>query len=318
VKAVRVGPPGDVRLVDVAYPEATEADVVVQVERAAMCSTDVKLVARGADPPRIPGHEVAGWLGDGTFVGVHPDTACGVCRACRGGFETRCSERLSIGLDRDGGFAEQVLVPRRHAVPLSVDASQAPILEPLACCVHAIARVGVRAGDHALIVGAGSMGLLCMWVLQADGVEVAVCQRSRARRELAAALGAQVTLGPEDPVERALDARPRVAFVTAPGAEALRLALEAVEPGGVVHAFAGSPGGASVDANIIHYRHLSLVGSTGSTLADYERAADLARSERVPLNRLPTAVVGLEELPDILNRTRPSPELKVLIDPSRR
>jgi L-iditol 2-dehydrogenase len=315
VKAVRVGRPGDVRVVDVADPQALGDDVVVQVERAAMCSTDVKLARRGAYPARIPGHEVVGRLADGTFVGVHPDIGCGVCRACRAGFETRCPTRVSIGLDRDGGFAERLLVPRRHAVALSLAVDHGPLLEPLACCLHAVAMVGACRGDLALVVGAGPMGLLCMWALQMEGVDVAVCQRSRARREIASELGARITFGPEEPVERAMGGRPRVALVTAPGPEALELALEAVEPGGVVHAFAGSPGGAAIDANTVHYRHLSLVGSTGSTLADYERAAQIASSGRVPLDRLPTVLVALDDLADILSGSRPQPALKVLVAP---
>lgn len=87
------------------------------------------------------------------------------------------------------------------------------------------------------------------------------------------------------------------ALVTAPGVEALSWAIEHVDVGGRVHAFAGSPGGAPIDANLVHYRHLRLVGSTGSTIDDYRRARDLASSGSVPLERLPSRTVSLDEIP---------------------
>lgn len=315
MRAVRISEPGVAELVDTFSPSPGPGEVVVRVEAAALCATDRKLAARGSTPPRIPGHELAGRLDDGTPVGVHPDIGCGRCAACRAGLENRCPLRISIGLDRDGGLADTVAVPVRHVVPLdAVDLGLAPILEPLGCCVHATSLLGVRAGDAAVVVGAGAMGILCTWVLQEAGATVAVCQRSPARRALAAELGADAVLSPQERAVDVLGVAPRLAVVTAPGSEALEWALANIEPGGLVHAFAGTPDGAVVDANVVHYRHLTLVGSTGSSLADYERARELVATGRISLARLPCATIGLEDAPGALLADSDRPELKVLID----
>ncbi|MGH2997545.1 MAG: zinc-dependent alcohol dehydrogenase, partial [Gaiellaceae bacterium] len=288
MRAVRVSSPGTAELVDVEAPRTEEGEVLVRVEHAAICATDRKLAARGSEPPRIPGHEFAGRLEDGTLVGVHPDVGCGRCAACVAGFENRCPSRISIGLDRDGGLAEAVAVPTAHVVPLGdLDSALSPVLEPLGCCLHAVSLLDVRPGDTAVVVGAGAMGILCTWALQEAGATVAVSQRSPERRALAAELGADLVLSPDQRPAEVLGEDPRLAIVTAPGAEPLRWALENVALGGRVHAFAGSPDGAPVDANLVHYRHLRLVGSTGSSLADYERARALTAAGRIPLDRLP-------------------------------
>jgi L-iditol 2-dehydrogenase len=190
----------------------------------------------------------------------------------------------------------------------------APLVEPLACCLHAVSMLEVRDGDTAVVVGAGSLGILGMWALQAAGVRVAVMQRSEARRLLAAELGADAVLGPDEDPGRSLGRSPRVALVTAPGADALVWALERVAVGGRVHAFAGTPGGAPVDANVVHYRHLALVGSTGSTVEDYRRGLEMARSGSIPLGRLPVTAVSLEAVPEVLLDPAPDPRtLKFLV-----
>ena len=315
MKAVRVSAPGSTALVELPVPEPGPGEALVRVRAAALCATDRKLAAGGSDPPLVPGHEVVGTLPEGGLVGVHPDLGCGRCALCTAGFQNRCAERVSIGLDRDGGLAEWLTAPRAHLVPIDgIPAQVAPVLEPLACCLHAAALLEVRPGDAALVVGAGAMGILCLWALQAAGATVAVAQRSEERRALAADLGADAVLGPDEHVSGALGSPPRVAIVTAPGADSLRWALEEVEIGGTVHVFAGTPGGAHIDANVVHYRHLSLVGSTGSRLSDYERARDLVAAGTIDLARLPTHVVPLDEAPAaLLERPRDS-VLKVVID----
>jgi L-iditol 2-dehydrogenase len=319
MRAVRVGTGGGAELVVAERPRPGTGEALVRVQAAAICATDRKLVAFGAPAPVILGHEFAGRLEDGRLVGVHPDVGCGSCVFCRAGYENRCPNRVSIGIDRDGGLAEWVAVPERHVLALDgLPLELSPVLEPLACCLHAVSMLEVRSGDLALVVGAGSMGVLSMWALQQGGARVAVSQRSQDRRELAAELGADAVLAPGDSVAAVLGEPPRVAIVTAPGSEPLAWALEEVAVGGAVHAFAGTPGGAQIDANVVHYRHLTLVGSTGSALADYRRAVELASSGRIALDRLPTATVGLDEVPEILLGERSEPGLKIIVDVGRR
>jgi L-iditol 2-dehydrogenase len=312
LRAVRLSGPGLVDVDDVPDPRPAPGEVLVRIRSAALCATDRRAANRGlprvVPPPRILGHEGAGTLDDGTEVGIHPNLGCGRCAWCAAGLENRCPDHLDLGRDRDGVLAEWIAVPEGHLVPLDgFDIGLAPLVEPLACLVHAISMLEVRPGDRTLVVGAGSLGILGMWALQAEGATVAVMQRSKPRRGLARDLGADAVLGPEDDPAAALGGAIGAAIVTAPGADALAWALDHVAVGGRVHAFAGTPGGAAVDANVVHYRHLALVGSTGSTVEDFRRALGLAASGRVPVDRLPRATVGLEEVPGILLDPAPDP-----------
>lgn len=317
MRAVRIEGPRQVATLDVREPEATAGEVSVRVRAAAICATDRRLAIQGTPTPRIPGHEVAGVLEDGTEVGVQPNVGCGRCTSCALGLENRCPDHEDIGIQRDGGLAEWIVVPERHAVPLDrFPFDLAPSIEPLACCLHAVAMLDVAGDEVAVVVGAGTLGIIGMWALQAAGARVGVVQRSQTRRQLAAELGADAAFGPEDDIAAALGSRPAVALVTAPGVEALSWAVEHVDVGGRVHAFAGSPGDAPIDANLVHYRHLRLMGSTGSTVDDYRHARDLARSGSVPLERLPSRTVSLEEVPEMLLDARPDPRtLRIMVRP---
>jgi L-iditol 2-dehydrogenase len=317
MRAVRIDGPRQVAVVNLDEPSAGPGEALVRVRVAAICATDRRLATHGTPAPRIPGHEVVGVLEDGTAVGVQPNVGCGRCASCALGLENRCPDHVDIGIQRDGGLAEWIVMPEGHVVPLNgFPFDLAPSIEPLACCQHAVEMLAVTSDEAAVVVGAGTLGIIGMWALQAAGARVGVVQRSEARRHLAAELGADAAIGPDEDVAAALGSRPAVALVTAPGVEALSWAVEQVDVGGRVHAFAGSPGGAQIDANLVHYRHLRLMGSTGSTVDDYRRARDLARSGSVPLDRLPSRTVSLDEVPEILLDTRPDPRtLRILVRP---
>jgi len=318
MRALRIGEPGEVDLVDVPTPRPASDEVLVRVAFAGICATDRKLATRGSREPRIPGHEVSGWLDDGTPVGIHSDLGDGTCRHCRMGYENRCPGRVSIGLDRDGGMAEWLTAPEAHIVPLDgLDPEVGCLLEPLACCVHATSLLDVQPGAPAVVVGAGPMGLLAMWALQARGAVVAVCETSPQRRSVATELGAQAVLAPDDDVMESLEASPSSAVVTAPGPAALGWALARMEPGGTVHAFAGTVGGNPIDANVVHYRHIALVGSTGSSMRDYVEAHALVRDGRVPLERLPRRVISLDDAVDTLRAPDATPDRRPVIELGR-
>ncbi|MFA9429642.1 alcohol dehydrogenase catalytic domain-containing protein [Egicoccus sp. AB-alg2] len=314
MRALRIVGPGAATIEVVEPPVPAEGEVLVDVAVAAVCNTDRKLVRCGLPPGRTPGHEVAGRLADGTAVGVHPDVGCGQCPWCLHGQTNRCPWKWSLGIDRDGGLAGRLVVPRDHAVPLDgVPLELAPLLEPLACCVHAHHRLGSVTGP-AVVVGGGAMGILTTWVLQAAGHRTAVCQRSPGRRRLAAGLGADAVLGPDEDPAAVLGEPVSAIVVTAPGAEPLRWALEHVAEGGVVHAFAGTPGGADVDANVVHYRHLDLVGSTGSGLRDYREAIALVSGGSVPLDRFPVVRTDLDGAVTAVTTPAERQHLRTVID----
>lgn len=315
MRAVRLKGQRRATLDDLAPPVAASGESLVTVRAAAICATDRKAFASGRFASRTLGHEFAGERPDGTPVAVHPEVSCGLCAACRVGLENRCPARVSIGLGRDGGFAETAVVPDDRLLELDgVPMGLAPLLEPLACCIHALELLEPRDGDTGLVVGAGVMGVLSMWAMQASGMRVAVLQRSEPRRSLASSLGADAVVADGQDPAAALGAPPRVAIVSAPGGPPLDAALELVAVGGAVHVLASSPGGAPADANLVHYRHLSLVGSTGSTFATYRRARQLVAAGRVPLERLPVERIGLEDVPAALARPVSGTRLKTLVD----
>ena len=301
MRAVQVSGPGEASLVDLPDAKPADGEVRVRVLWAAVCATDRKLTERGVAEPRVPGHEVAGVLEDGTVVGIHPDIPCGRCRQCARGWGNRCPLRQAVGIDRDGGFAEWLAVPAGHAVPVSgVGPELVPLLEPLACCVHAADLLDARSVRRAVVVGAGSMGIFGLWTLQAHGVAVAAMDRNPERRAMAVELGADAGISPDEDVSEALGGPVEAALVTAPGVDALAWAASHLEVGGALHAFAGTPGGAPLDANLVHYRHLRLIGSTGSRLVDYARAHALVASGAIDLARMPRTTVTLDALPEAL------------------
>jgi 6-hydroxycyclohex-1-ene-1-carbonyl-CoA dehydrogenase len=205
-----VGAPLEIR--DVPAPEPTECDVVVRVAGCGVCHTDVGFWKDGVPTqhalPLTLGHEISGtvvaarpahreWIGREVIVpAVIP---CGDCGLCRAGRSNVCRAQRMPGNDMAGGFAEFIAVPARGLCPVGErDGYELSELSVVADAVttpyQAIVRSGLRAGDLAIVVGAGGVGTYCVQIAAALGARTVAIDVDAGRLALLAEHGAQATL----------------------------------------------------------------------------------------------------------------------------
>ena len=316
MKALIFHGPADVRLEDVPRPEPRGGDVLVQVEVALTDGTDAKAYARGhpvllGPPPSPFGHEFCGIeAATGRRVVAANSAPCGQCRPCRRGDETLCEHLFPL---LNGAYAEYLVVPERIArrnllpVPPGLAPEVAALVEPLACCLHGVARADVGAGDSVAILGAGPVGLmLSACVADAGGRPVLVGGRPQ-RRELAPLFGA-----------RPGDGRDADVVIEAAGTKQAWLeAIGLARRGGTVVFFGGLPRETTVpfDSYRLHYEELTLRGSFHHTPATVRAALAFLASGAYPWARLITHRVGLDGVAALL-ADPPRDYLKAAVVPS--
>jgi L-iditol 2-dehydrogenase len=298
--------PEDLRVEDVSEPEG---EVIVEIEAATACGTDVKMWRHGhpilAPYPCAFGHETAGVRTDtGDRVLVSDSVACGDCEPCRRGRSQICRNPAWVL----GGFAERIAAPEAalHRIPDGLPAPAAAVAEPLAAAVHAVDR-GTDAADVG-IVGGGSMGLMLASLLVAGGRSVTLADPHPERRAQARELGAR-------PVEAL--ARHELVFEAVGRPEAWRTAAAAAAPGGVVVLVGGCPSGSEVtfDPGPLHYEELELRGTFHHSRTEVDRALDALATGAVPWRTLLGPTISLEELPEALASPSRGPARKWVVDP---
>jgi alcohol dehydrogenase, propanol-preferring len=225
-------------------PEPRGEEVLVRVRGVGVCHSDLHIVEEEDRPrPLVLGHEIAGDAGDVDEVLVYPAWGCLDCRFCRAGDEQLCPQAETAGFDRDGGYAEYVLVPsRRYLLPLDgLDTvGAAPLADAGLTPYRAVRRVRDRLGDGAtlVVVGAGGLGQFAIQygklLTAARVVAVDVDEGKRAR---ALELGADEAVAPEDVDE------PAAAVIDFVGSDdTLVFAAQVVQPtGAILHV--GAAGG---------------------------------------------------------------------------
>jgi NAD+-dependent secondary alcohol dehydrogenase Adh1 len=213
-------------LIERAEPEPTAArDVVVRVGGAGVCATDLHAIdgamePAGLKPPVVLGHENAGWVhavGDdvttaqiGDAVLVYPAFTCGLCVACRRGYDMLCERHGFTGLTRDGGFADYVLVDERSLIQLPTGvqpAEVAPHADAGITAYHAVKRLVHRLtpGTTVAVIGVGGVGHIALQLVNTLGASSVVgIDTDERRRQLARELGADEVLGEQGDVADAV------------------------------------------------------------------------------------------------------------------
>jgi D-arabinitol dehydrogenase (NADP+) len=280
MRAGRILGPRRTEVATVPVPTPGPGEVLIEVARAGICGTDIHILEGDyalARFPMTPGHEFAGTvvaLGDGVRlrhvgerVTADPNLPCGLCPECQRGMVNQCHDLKPVGVARDGAFARYVNVPERVVVPIGdLSFAEGALVEPLACVVWGLERIRVRAGDHALVFGAGPMGCLLIQALKSCGAaRVAVVDVAPARLALARTLGADLAITPDE-LGQLKDLAP-LGFelvVEATGIPSvLEGCVEHARPGGTIWVFGVAPGDAMarVSPYLLFRRDLALVGS---------------------------------------------------------
>jgi len=339
--------PEDLRVETVPQPETGPGEILVRVDAASICGTDLRILhgAHRKFPSgtvRIPGHEVSGTIvqvgpglqdySEGQRVFVAPNWGCGHCRQCISGTNNLCAGYGAIGITQDGAFASYLLIPapavtQGNVMSLhpSVDPAQAALIEPLACVLRGQETVGIRPGDVVLVMGAGPIGILHLKLAALSGAgSVIVSEPAQDRLERAIQMGANQTVNPEqqDLAEFIKEATGGVGadviLVATPSHQAQESTLQIAAIGGRINFFGGLPKDQPTirfDSNQVHYKELVVTGTTACSTRDCWRAAQIVNSGLLDLGSLVSKRFPLSLAGEAFMAAEDRKVLKVVIEP---
>lgn len=303
-------------LADMEEPTVKAGEAIVRIKRVGICGTDLHAY-KGNQPffsyPRVLGHELSGYVEEigeevsglqvGDQVSVVPYMHCGTCIACRNGKTNCCTDMKVLGVHIDGGMRELVSIPASHLIKtdgLTLD--QAAMLEPLSIGAHAVRRSGLRAGETALVIGAGPIGLGVMILAKQVGATVIAMDINDERlvfcRKWA---GVDQTVNAlQQPKERLAELTngdmPTVVFDATGNARSMTDSFGLVAHGGKL-VYVGL-----VKADItfhdpdFHKRELTLMGSRNATMEDFDTVRAAMQSGVIDIESYITHRASFEDM----------------------
>ena len=309
-------------------------EVQLKVAYVGICGTDLHIIDGDMDArvtlPAILGHEMSGTVtavGDdvtewvpGDEVVVVPLDWCGICPACLRGCSHICYQLNFMGIDSPGALQNLWNVPQRTLVrvPTNLGLKEAALAEPTAVAVHDVRRSELRAGQKALIVGGGPIGLLIAAVVTAASGDVLVSEPSVQRRQLIDRMGLR-TVDPADDLAAIVDdwtkgAGVDVSFEVSGSVAGMEAAVTSLAARGRLTLVAIHSRPTPVNLFRFFWRELTLVGARVYERADFEKALRLLGSGAIPTDALISDVVSLTDALIAFDRLRAGQAMKVLVD----
>jgi L-iditol 2-dehydrogenase len=318
----------DVKIERVPIPRVSDGEVLVKVQVALTCGTDLKVYQRGYHarmivPPALFGHELAGTIEEvgpgvrgfkeGMRVVALNSAPCQMCFYCSKHQPNLCEDLLF----NNGAYAEYIRIPRRIvelnmlAIPPNVTVEEAAMTEPLACVLRGLHETGVQIGDTVTVIGGGPIGLMFVQVAKAVGCNVISVVKRDSQVAAAKRMGAhevvQITKV-KDPVEavRTLSPEKRgsdVAIEAVGRPQAWEWAIDMVRKGGTVNFFGGCASGTKVqlDTNRLHYSEVTLKATFHHTPETVRRAFALITEKKIRSTDYITGEAPLSRLQQVLS-----------------
>jgi len=337
MQAARLNAIGAMRIENVPQPVPGPGELLVRLAATGICGSD-RHMFRGEYPTALPvtlGHEFcgiveargegAGRIPIGAKITGDPNIACGHCPACRMGRPNLCYNLTAIGVFRDGGFADYLVMPEGQAfeLPADLDPIRGAFSEPLACCLHGLDVARIVPGNSVAVLGGGVIGMLMVQLARLAGAQTVVLStRQQPRRQLALEIGAthavdpgtgalvEAIAGPHGIVPGGVDVVLECAGVPETFGQSLALARR----GGAVVIFGVMPQGeiVGVEPFDLLFRELRVEGAYLNPQT-HARAAAMVASGVLELDRLVSRTISLAELPGVLGAPPAFGEIKTMV-----
>lgn len=343
MKAIQYWGPGDIRLEDVSIKPLEEGEILVKVEAALTCGTDVKTYKRGhpvliKQVPSGFGHEFSGTVVkigknvegfiEGDRVVAANSAPCGECFYCKREEFNLCENLHFL----NGAYAQYITVPVRIMkkntliLPDGLSFDKAVFCEPLANVVHGVERTEIKAGQTVGIIGIGPIGLMFAKLAKLKGARVIAAGRNSLKLKLA-----EEFAGADEIIDLNKYPNPEKIFLSfTEEKKGLDVAVECVglpsiwermfslvRPGGTVHFFGGCKSGSTVtfDTTRMHYGDIKMMSVFHHTPKYFRQALDLIASGQIDVEKLITAKIGLEEVQEAMEKHLAGEAIKFLVKP---
>ncbi len=339
MKAVYYEGNGKVSIKDVEKREPSSSQVRVKIKYVGICGSDVHIKQGHMDAriaqtgfPRIFGHEASGVVDEvgsnvknykvGDRVVVYAMRGCGHCELCENDHENICLDVKSIGIDCDGAYREYWNVDEDllFKIPDSLSDKHAALVEPLAVACHAASRSKAAAGQSAIVIGGGPIGLMVALVLKKKGIDVTVSELTEARLNNCKKLNIPV-INPkdEDIVEYAMKVSNKkgvdMVFEASGSQNGLDNAAKLLKPNGQLITVATFSRPMQMTISALHFKQICLVTTRAYQRKDYKQALELLTSKEIDGDTLISETISLTELPETLDRlSKDVDAVKVMVD----
>jgi L-iditol 2-dehydrogenase len=326
MKAVVLEGPDVYTVKETERPVCDPEGILLKVMYCGLCGSDLRTLRSGHKNipyPAIIGHEVSGEVVElgreyrgvfktGDRLAVAPNVYCGKCEFCLSGRHEYCDNLRELAQRWPGGFAEYMAIPPEalklgtiQPVPPGLAMEHACVAEPPSSCLNAQEKLGIGLGDVVLIIGAGPIGSIHTAIARVRGAgRIIIADIKDSRLEMAKRFGADDTVNSSaaDMVQTVRDITggkgPDVVITANPFAETQVQAIELAKKSGRIAFFGGLPHGNStvpIDTNKIHYKGLSVMGTTGFAPRHHILSLDLMAQGKIPGDKLVTHIMDIDD-----------------------
>lgn len=300
------------------YPDPKLGEVLVRINLAGICGTDLEILDGYMEYDGILGHEFVGTVEKaenpsliGKRVVGEINAGCGLCESCEKGMDRHCPNRTVLGiLKRDGAFAEFLSLPEKnlHVIPDSITDEQAVFVEPLSAAFEIKEQISLQSQWKVAVVGDGRLAQLIIRVLKLTCPNITCFGRHKSKLESLINIGVKIKIGIEKPDEQSFDL-----VVEATGSNSgFTDTMKLIKPRGIVILKSTIASRENLDLTPVVVNEITLIGSRCGL---FKPAIDALATGMVSVDSMIDSTFPLEKFSEAIEHTKKPETLKVFLKP---